>query len=375
MVQVESTFKVKAYSRAHAKGLWQFIASTGRKYGLRRNYWIDERSDPLKATRAAARYLRDLYDRFGDWYLAMAAYNAGEGRIERAMRRLRTRDFWRLARSRALGRETRNYVPAVLASILILKDPERYGFEAEYDPVWRYDTAEVDSATELRVIAECAGTSLKEVRAYNPELRRLITPPDSGPYTVKLPRGTYKRFAKAFAEVPRDKRLTYTKHRVKRGETLTTIARRYRTSVSALQSANRIRNRHRISVGQVLTVPLGPAGEIHAKRDSRSAGRSAYKRGQRLVHRVRRGQTLYGIARRYRTSVRSIQRWNNLGSSTLLHPGRRLVVYYTHRVRRGETLWSIARRYRTSVRKICEWNGISSKAVLMPGTRLSIHMD
>ncbi|MEE9218995.1 MAG: LysM peptidoglycan-binding domain-containing protein [Acidobacteriota bacterium] len=404
MVQVESTFKVRAYSRAHAKGLWQFIASTGRNYGLRRNYWIDERSDPQKATRAAARHLKDLHERFGDWYLAMAAYNAGAGKIERAIRRLKSRDFWRLSRSRYLWRETRNYVPAVLASILIFKDPERYGFEAEFDPEWKYETAQVDSATELRVVAECAGTSIDVLRSYNPELRRLITPPDAGVYEIKLPPDTSERFARAFADVPRNERLTYTKHRVKRGETLTTIARRYRISASALQSANRIRNRHRISVGQVLTVPLGPTREVHASQRVQRRGSARYSRGQRLVHRVRRGETLYGIARRYRTTVRSIQRWNKLGSSTLLHPGRRLVVYYRtrykqkpqvarassggggsaplsgestllHRVRRGETLWSIARRYRTTVRRLCQWNGIHASQLLMPGTLLSIYTN
>ncbi|MEE8538031.1 MAG: LysM peptidoglycan-binding domain-containing protein [Acidobacteriota bacterium] len=403
MVQVESMFKDRAYSRAHAKGLWQFIASTGRSYGLRRNYWIDERADPVKATRAAARHMRDLHELFGDWYLAMAAYNAGPGKVKRAIRRTGSRDFWRLSRSRYLRRETRNYIPAIIASILIMKDPERYGFKAEYDPEWRYETAEVDSATELRVIGECAGVSAKEMGSYNLELRRRMTPPDSGVYEIKLPPGTRDRFAKAFGELPRDKRLTYTRHRVRKGETLSTIARRYNTNVRALQKTNNIRNRHRISVGQVLTVPLGPAGEIHAVRDARSTSRNRYQRGQRIIHRVRRGQTLYGIARRYRTSVRAIQRWNSLGSSTLLHPGRRLVVYYrttksrpsqvqvaksstprrappsgagstvVHRVRRGETLWSIARRYRTSVKKICRWNGISASAVLMPGTTLSIY--
>ena len=405
MVQVESMFKARAYSRAHAKGLWQFIASTGRSYGLRRNYWIDERADPVKATRAAARHMRDLHELFGDWYLAMAAYNAGPGKIKRAIRRTGRRDFWRLSQSRYLRRETRNYIPAIIASILIMKDPKRYGFKEEYDPEWRYETAEVDSATELRVIGQCAGVSAKEISSYNLELRRRMTPPDSGVYEVKLPPGTRERFAKAFGEVPRDKRLTYTRHRVKKGETLSTIARRYNTNVRALQRTNNIRNRHRISVGQVLTVPLGPAGEIHAVRDARTTSRGRYQRGQRIVHRVRRGETLYGIARRYRTSVRAIQRWNSLGSSTLLHPGRRLVVYYRttkarpgrvqvakkstprsappsgagstvlHRVRRGETLWSISRRYRTSVKQLCRWNGIRASAVLMPGTTLSIYTD
>lgn len=331
MAQVESTFKVTAYSRARAKGLWQFIASTGRLYGLRNTHWVDERSDPEKATRAAARHLRDLHQRFGDWYLAMAAYNAGPRKIDRAMRTLRSRDFWRLARSRLLRRETRNYVPAILASILILKDPERYGFDADYEPELRYESAEVDSATELRVIAECAGVSVEEIKALNPELRRLITPAGVEVYRIHLPPGTAERFAQAFAQVPRENRLTFTQHRVRRGETLATIAGRYRTSVAALQRANGIRNRHRISVGQILTVPLGESGEVYNPAAEMDEHPARYARGEKIVHRVRRGETLYRIARLYRTTVDSIRRWNGLGSSSLLHPGRRLIVYYRTR--------------------------------------------
>jgi membrane-bound lytic murein transglycosylase D len=395
MAQVESTFKVTAYSRARARGLWQFIASTGRMYGLRSSHWVDERSDPEKATRAAARHLRDLYRNLGDWYLAMAAYNAGEGKISRVMRTLKTRDFWRMNKSRLLRRETRNYVPAILASILIFKDPKRYGFEVEVDPELRYETAEVDSATEFKVIAQCAGVSVDEVAALNPELRRQITPPDEPTYTVKLPVGTSERFAQAFAQVPREQRLTYTEHRVRQGETLATI-------VSVIESANGVRNRHRISVGQVLTIPVGAAGEVYsAPRDDDGEARGGHERGERIVHRVRRGETLYRIARLYRTTVDSIRRWNSLGSSSLLRPGRRLVVYYRtrygqermetvhpsnggapppvgdggailHQVRRGETLYAIARRYQITVESLCELNNLSISDVLRPGTLLSI---
>lgn len=399
MAQVESTFKVNAYSRARAKGLWQFIASTGRVYGLRNNHWVDERSDPEKATRAAARYLRDLHARFGDWNLAMAGYNAGEGKIERAIRMLKSRDFWRIAQSRLLRRETRNYVPGILASVLILKDPERYGFDAEYDSEVRTETAEVDSATELRVIAECAGVSVEEVRALNPELRRLITPPDRESYAVRLPAGTSERFAAAFAQVPREQRLTFTQHSVRPGETLASIAGRYRTSVDALQRANGLRNRHRLSIGQVLTIPVGASGEVYTTVADADDSPARFERGEKIVHRVRRGETLYRIARRYRTTIESIRRWNAMGSSSLLRPGRRLVVYYRtlygrepdsargsqggggsidageagrvmHRVRRGETLSAIARRYEITVESLCRWNSLDAAGVLTPGTEL-----
>ncbi len=402
LAQVESTFKVSAYSRARAKGLWQFIASTGRIYSLRNNHWVDERSDPEKATRAAARHLRDLNQRFGDWYLAMAAYNAGPGKIDRAIRALKTRDFWRLARSRFLRRETRNYVPAILASILILKDPERYGFDADYEPELRYEWGEVDSATELRVIAECAGVSVEEIKSLNPELRRLITPPDVEVYRLKLPPGTSERFAVAFAQVPRDSRLTFTQHRVRKGETLASIAARYRTSVDALQRSNGLRSRHRISIGQILTIPLGESSEVYSAVADVDERPARFERGEKIVHRVRRGESLYRIARMYRTTVDSIQRWNAMGSSSLLRPGRRLVVYYRtrygserreareesgggggssgtevsapvlHRVRRGETLSAIARRYSISVEALCEWNNLSASAILHPGTELSV---
>jgi membrane-bound lytic murein transglycosylase D len=404
MAQVESTFKVTAYSRARAKGLWQFIASTGRIFGLRNNHWVDERSDPEKATRAAAHYLRALHKRFGDWYLAMAAYNAGEGRIERAIRTLRSRDYWRISRTRLLRRETRNYVPAILASILIMKDPKRYGFDVELDPELRFDTVQVDSPTELRVIAQCAGVSAEDVRVLNPELRRPITPPDQENYTVKLPPDTAVRFAEAFAQVPKDQRLTYTQHQVRTGETLAAIAARYKTSVSALQRANNIQNRHRLSVGQVLTVPIGPSGEVYSAVAELEEAPTHRARGEKIVHRVRRGETLYRIARRYRTTVDSIRRWNGLGSSSLLRPGRRLIVYYRmrygqeppevneapvesgsgsfgeggglqHRVRRGDTLSAIARQYGTSIERLCERNNLTRAAVLIPGTLLSIQID
>jgi membrane-bound lytic murein transglycosylase D len=390
MAHVESSYKPRAYSRAHAMGIWQFIRSTGRLYGLHRDDWVDDRANPEKATRAAARHLKDLYDEFGDWYLAMAAYNAGPGRVKSAIRRTHSRDFWKLRRSRYLRRETKNYVPAILATIIISKDPEGYGFEVEKLPPWEYEIDQVESMTDLRVVAKCAGVDLKDIKDLNPELRWLTTPPRQGSYPIRLPAGSRETFAANYADLPPEERVLWVRHRVRRGETLSVIARRYGTTVRAIQSANGIRNRHRISQNAVLMIPVGPHGQVPQRA---SSTRSNYQVGQKVRHRVRRGESLSTIARRYRTDVASLCAWNQLNPTSIIYAGERLTVYYgskadavatpgtqiagmqrvEYRVRRGDTLTAIANRFRTSIKNLCQWNGINTRTILYPGDTLIIY--
>ncbi|MCZ6671284.1 MAG: LysM peptidoglycan-binding domain-containing protein [Acidobacteria bacterium] len=395
MAHVESSYKTRAYSRAKAMGIWQFIQSTGRVYGLHRDDWVDDRANPEKATRAAARHLKDLYETFDDWYLAMAAYNAGSGRVRSAIRRTRSRDFWVLRRTRYLRRETRNYVPAILATILIAKDLEKYGFHVEKLSPWEFDLAEVESMTDLRVVAKCAGVDVKEVRELNPELRWLTTPPIKTSYTLRLPAGTKETFAKNYSELPADERVLWVRHRVRRGETLSVIARRYGTTIRGIQGANGIRNRHRIRQNTVLMIPVGPHGRVSA---SAAVSSPTYKKGQRVRHRVRRGESLSTIARRYRTDVGSLCAWNQLSPTSIIYAGERLTVYYRgkadqiansvpakiaggsadsrrvkYRIRRGDTLSGIAKKFRTNLQSLCQWNGISHRDPIFPGETLIVY--
>ncbi len=394
MAHQESAFKTSAYSRAKAKGLWQFIAPTARKYGLRRDEWVDERSDPEKSTRAAAAYLKDLYAMFGDWHLAMAAYNAGEGKVMRSMKRTGAKDFWALAkhRRRALRTETRNYVPAILASIVIDKAPQEYGFNVELEEALVYDKVNIDSPTDLKVVAECAGTTVETIRKLNPELRTMATPPYSGGYSLKVPAGTSSAFLEKYAAVPKEERLRWTTHRVKRGDTLTAIARRYHVSVGSIISANSLRNAHRLKIGQRLTIPTSGYAPRLVSREWMNERAPVYERGERVIHRVRRGDTLGKIAAKYHTSVASLRRWNGI-SGSYIRPGQRLTLYYAtrtssagtaarrgdassatdvYRVRRGDTLYSIAQRFNLTVNQLRSLNKLGRTSLIRPGDKLRV---
>jgi len=304
---IESGMNPDAYSRAHAVGMWQFIAGTARKYGLEVSYWVDERRDPIAATDAAIRYLTDLHDEFGSWYLAAAAYNAGEGRIRWSIARTGTDDYWELVDRRAIPRETRNHVPKIIAAALIARDPAAYGFDVEPEEPLAFETVTVPDATSMDVIAEAAGVEESVVRELNPHYRRHVTPPNRRA-EVRLPVGTGERFRERYAEIPADERVTWLVHTVTRGQTLSGIASRYGTSVRAILASNDGVRPRRLQIGQRLVVPRAGA------------------RGDGSLDRVvRRGDTLWGIARRYDVSTRELMAWNGLGSSRI-RPGDRIRV-------------------------------------------------
>jgi len=289
LAQAESLWQPTVVSYAAAKGIWQFIPSTGQEYGLNQNSWVDERSDPEKSTRAAARYLKDLSQRFaGDWLLAMAAYNTGPGNVERAIARCGYADFWELHKRGYLHEQTRNYVPIILAIMIIAKNQERYGFNVKPEAEWTYDTFEVPSQTDLRVVAELLNVPVSAIQEHNPQLRQLVTPP--GHYTLRLPDGTRDAFEIAFNNLPEDKRLKrdivvayngaprqagtrYTTYLVKRGETLSKIAGRFGISRTELARLNSMSTSGKVRAGQTLRVPIKKA---YGKYRAKSANISKY---------------------------------------------------------------------------------------------------
>ncbi|MCC6162964.1 MAG: transglycosylase SLT domain-containing protein [Acidobacteria bacterium] len=341
---IESAFKPTALSRASARGMWQFMRPTANDHGLRHDWYVDERADPEKATRAAAKYFKTLYGMFSDWHLAMASYNGGPGRVQRAIRASGLNDFWTLtATDRFLPRETREYVPMILAAVIIAKNPTQYGFELTPVEALTYDTVRVASAVDLRRVAEWTGTSIDEIQALNPELRRWTTPLRSANYEVKVPSGSGEQLmARLAAAAPGD--LSALKfHTVRRRESLASIARTLGVSRADLADANGLSQRAAVKPGQRLLIPRAPAAllasasrpatapaareadTVVAMRASTPVAASADEDVRVTTHRVKRGETLYGIANAYDVTVADIRTWNRL-KSTRLDIGDRLTI-------------------------------------------------
>jgi membrane-bound lytic murein transglycosylase D len=369
---IESWFKVRAYSRARALGLWQFIASTGYRFGLKRDRWIDERMDPVKSTKAAAQYLRELHSLFGDWMTALAAYNCGEIRVQKAIRYQRIKyldNFWDLYKM--LPRETARFVPRLIAALTILNSPEKYGFNLPqpYPPL-KYETVTINRPIKLSTLSKALGLKADELATLNPELRHDATP--EHPYQLKVPPGFGE---KTLAKIDSIKRwippeATYVIHYVRRGETLSAIANRYRTSVSAIARLNRLRRVHLIRSGQRLKVP------VRGKYRASSPSLTLTAEGEKLVYVVRRGDSLYRIARAFNTTVQKIKRGNNL-KSDLLRVGQKLVirsgkpegaVLYT--VRRGDTPFEIAKKFGMNLNYLLSLNGLNIRSKIYPGQKL-----
>ena len=311
---IESGFSPYAHSHANAVGYWQFIESTGRRFNLRIDEWVDERRDPIKATRAAAEYLKFLYNRFGDWHLAAAGYNAGEGRISRAIRTLQHDDYWRIIEYRHLANETRDYVPKLMAATLIARNPEEHGFSPDYREPVHNGMVYVPGGTDLGRLAHAAGIELQELRRMNPELRRWTTPPDVDQYGLHVPRDVVEDFDERLAAVPDDVRTPFTRVVLQPGDSIHAIAVKHRVSYEDIETLN---PGMREWAGETILLPVGEDGTRFADTPRRNIVRT------RAVVRVRSGDTLWGIARRYNITVRQLTSFNNLNGSTI-RPGQRL---------------------------------------------------
>src|ERR1700680_32582 len=300
LAQAESAFQPTALSRAGARGMWQFVAYRGQEYGLRHTWWLDERQDPEKATRAAAQHLRDLYKMFGDWYLAMAAYNCGPGNVQKAIERTGYADFWELYRRNVLPRETKNYVPIILALTLIAKDALHYGIQAEPESPVSTDVVKPGRAIDLRLVAETIDVDVETLRALNPSLLRLATPDDPA-FELHLPLGSAPKFSAEIADIPPDKWVSWRRHRVAAGETLTAIAKKYRVTPKAIADANNLESTTALNTGEKLIIPaIQPTAENKRRMES---------------YRVRKGDTFLGIADRFSVESEDLLKWNRLKST------------------------------------------------------------
>ena len=399
----ESGLNPHARSWARAVGLWQFIRSTGMLYGLQSNWWYDERRDPVKATEAAASHLKDLYDYYKNWYLAIAAYNCGSRSVNRAIWRSHgVRDFWKIRRF--LPRETRNYVPQYIAVTMIAMNPKEYGFAdslAPPDPPC--DTVRIPESVDLRVLAEATRMNYDSLLAMNPELVHGVTPPSyaGGGYPLLVPKGMSSVFAADYQKIPASQRLTWAFHTVRYGESLWSIARTYGVSITALRMANHLSwGRSRINPGMRLMIPVNSSYYVNRARamlSDVSYDNDSYHGRRGRIHIVRRGETLSSIAQAFGTTVSRLKRLNNL-SSSLIKPRMRLLVAASspapakglrqhasvvrsdpparnssayHIIRSGETLSGIASEYGVTVADLKDWNNLAGSRITA-GSRLRV---
>ena len=308
LAQAESAFQPLALSRAGARGIWQFVAYRGQQYGLRHTWWLDERQDPEKATRAAAQHLRDLYGLFGDWYLAIAAYNCGPGNVQKGIERTGYADFWELYKRNVLPKETKNYVPIILALTLVAKDAAHYGIQVDAEAPVPTDVVKPGRAIDLRLVAETIDVDVETLRALNPALLRLATPDDAS-FELHLPVGAAEKFSAEIADIPADKWVSWRRHRVEAGETLTSIAKKYHVTPAAIGAANNLEHRAALDTGEKLIIP--------------AASPQAETKRHLVSYRVRKGYTLLGIADRFSVEADDVKKWNRLKTNRV---GRGMVL-------------------------------------------------
>jgi membrane-bound lytic murein transglycosylase D len=416
LAQAESGFHPLAVSRVGARGIWQFMASRGRGYGLYHNMWVDDRQDPAKSTRAAARHLKDLYNQFGDWYLAMAAYNSGPGTVQAAVKRTGYADFWELYNRNVLPKETKNYVPIILAVTIMAKNPSQYGLdEVVMEKPDDYDTVAITYPVDLRLVAECVNSTPAELQDLNPSLLRLTTPRD-GKFELHLPAGTKDQYETAMNSIPRDMRLWWRYHTVHPGDTLASLAHNYHTTAKSISEANHLEDTE-LEADAKLVIPVAPGK--HPLSDTATYARRITR------YKVHSGDTVETVAENFGVSPQMLRRWNGIHGDSLRgrkvlalhlpisptahenevasthtkakHPGTAAKPAETavtkppatksaqiekvevaqapvvhHKVKTGETLYSIANAYRTTVAALKRDN--RNVATIHPGMILIVQI-
>lgn len=307
VAMIESGFNPYAVSWARAVGPWQFMPHTGKLYGLKIDWWVDERKDPIKSTYAAAEHLKDLHNLFGSWPLALASYNAGAGKVQRAVLRTRSEDFWDLKASRYIRRETKNYIPKFMAATIISKNPEAYGFTVPSADPFTYDEVVVTESTDLRLVAKCSGSSYETIKEMNPELKRWVTPPGEALYVLRIPKGVRELFLSNFTLIPADQKIRWERHFVAKGETLASISVLYNATPEAIKDVNGLKG-NKIVPGRHLLIPLDTNGKVS---DFGYLAPEKLGKTQQILYRVRRGDNLSRIARKHNVTVADIRGWNN----------------------------------------------------------------
>jgi len=434
---VESAFDPFAYSDGRAAGLWQFIPGTGKRFGLEQNWWYDGRRDVLESTRAALDYLEAMHEEFGDWLLAVAGYNTGEGNVERAIKRAQAAhkpaDFWGI--SQYLPAETQAYVPRLLAVRQLVSDPVKYGISLPAVTNSRqFAVVDTGSQIDMALAAELAGVDTNELYRLNPGVNRWATDPD-GPHRLLVPAEQAAAFQAALASLGDSERVRWTKHEVKKGETIGALADKYQTTVAVLREVNKLRS-NTLHAGQSLLIPAAKAsasGYALSVEGRAARTQSVARSGQRREHEVQPGETLWSISREYGVDMRTLASWNSMAPGDVLSVGRELVVWtkepaaapqtstpaaaktqtassvtatarveatpastraagagpaatnvsalspqvrqVTYVVRPGDSLYSISRRFRVSVTDISQWNGVAAEKILKPGQRLKMFVD
>lgn len=385
---IESGFNCRAYSWARASGPWQFIASTGKEYGLHRNYWYDERRDFVKSTHSAARFLKQLYRDFQSWELALAAYNGGPGRVSRSIKSQRTNNFWELD----LRKQTEEYVPFFMAATIIAKNPEQYGFHVDYEDPLDFETVTVNRSVNLKTVAKHAGTSVDVIKDLNPELLRDVTPPNARDYELRIPSGVKVQVLASLYQNQTQPiyESGWVQHTIKKGETVSSIASKYGVSQYALLDANSLTSHSKIIAGRSIIIPIpsdGNTPEVESERVRQSSGGNTYL--------VRAGDNLSAIAKSFKTTPEALRSANFLGNSSRIYVGQVLKLpgakseratmakkqeqppaarakAETYVVKEGDTVWDIARRFGVSTTTVRKLNGLSRSARIQVGQQLLI---
>ena len=411
LAMIESGFNQRAYSKSRAVGLWQFMSGTGKDYGLAITRYVDERRDAEKSTKAAVAYLKDLYAEFDDWYLAVAAYNGGPGTIRKAIKKSKSRDFWKIAQNRSLRMETKRYVPKLIAAIMIGKQPEKYGFtDLDYAEPMTWETLEVGPGLSMAAVAILTGSSEKEIKLLNQELRTSKTPLNQERYLMKIPSGTKLLAQSNLPRLHSVVQTDYKTHIVKQGETLSRICKRYNINTTTLLKVNKLTSRN-LKPGTRLRIPYQNVAYriLPEGMDARTAAKDDL-----ILHTVKRGETVSKISKRYQVPAELIVAWNGLPNIHKISEGQQLALFmsrtspaprsalasaerltessllvlsdtkkqpvksivqedpYTwYLVRSGDSLWTISRKFNTSTDQIKRWNNLKSN-LIHPGSKLKL---